>query len=176
MLQCQGVPCDHCLQPQRLDESYTVPIGLQLSKNKLSYDARDRIRKHRAKKGEQEGGTKQAILSISELMTKQTTPAIVSLLQKAATMRRLLFAPNDVSSNNKKEPPAIDDEVFSNNDDVAVDNDQFLDSENNSRTGEPDTSSVLKLHHLLMVQCSDPLELAHQFAQKEQFLFHCCSS
>lgn len=91
-------------------------------------------------------------------------------------MRRLLFAPNDVSSNNKKES-AIDDEVFSNNDDVAVDYDQFLDSENNSRTGEPNTSSVLlKLHHLLMVQCSDPLELAHQFAQKEQFLFHCCSS
>jgi hypothetical protein len=115
------------------------------------------------------------ILSISELATKQITPAIVSLLQKAATMRRLLFAPNDVSSNNKKES-AIDDEVSSNNDDVAVDNDQFLDSEINSRTGEPNASSVLKLHHLLMVQCSDPLELAHQFAQKEQFVFHCCSS
>jgi hypothetical protein len=59
-----GVPCDHCLQPHRLDESYTVPIGLQLSKNKLSYDARDRIRKHRAKKGEQEGGTKWDLVNL----------------------------------------------------------------------------------------------------------------
>jgi hypothetical protein len=127
------------------------------------------LRKANKKEGQ------SGILSISELTTKQITPAIVSLLQKAATMRRLLFAPNDVSSNNKKES-AIDDEVSSNNDDVAVDNDQFLDSEINSRTGEPNASRVLKLHHLLMVQCSDPLELAHQFAQKEQFVFHCCSS
>ena len=51
---------------------------------KLSYDERDsKIRKDRDKKGEQQGGTKRPISSISELTTKQITTGIISSLQKA---------------------------------------------------------------------------------------------
>jgi hypothetical protein len=45
---------------------------------KLSYEDRDKIRKERDKKGEQ-GGSKR---NISELTTKQLTPALISSLQK----------------------------------------------------------------------------------------------
>ncbi|KAI2498172.1 hypothetical protein MHU86_16315 [Fragilaria crotonensis] len=80
---------------------------------------------------------------------------------------------DDVSTNNKKEAAvdneifSDDDEVSSNDEDVNVDDDEVLDSENNAGTGEPDTTSVLKLYDLLTALRSNPLEHA-QFSHEEQ--------